>query len=173
MKKIQYLLLFTILFANVQLLQAQEFEIPEDYAFKTAEDYPKYEKDIIKCINWLEATPVNEQTEKRKAASKFFMEYLTGSPEVSVTVGTEVTNFCTLNPELLIIFMGGWTKFVLENPSLATDEFQGNLAGFKSVIRVYTKDKSLKRDPEVDKIVAMDKKGKLEKWIREKVMVKG
>jgi hypothetical protein len=64
----------TVLTATLILIifsaTAQEFEVPKDYSLKKKEDYTKYEKDIIACINWLEETPLNQQEQKRKAANK-------------------------------------------------------------------------------------------------------
>lgn len=47
-------------------LQAQSYEVPKDYVLKVAEDYKRYESDIIQAANWLKATPLDEQEEKRQ-----------------------------------------------------------------------------------------------------------
>lgn len=67
--------------------------------------------------------------------------------------------------------MGGWTKFVLENPKYQKDLVKGNLAGLKSVINVYenNKDNAMKKDKSVEKLVKLNKKGELENWVKEQL----
>ena len=63
--------------------------------------------------------------------------------------------------------MGGWTKYVLEN-DYSEDAFQGNLAGIKSMIKVY-KAGNLKKDKKMQSLVDLDAQGKLEDWLKEKL----
>ncbi len=71
--------------------------------------------------------------------------------------------FIEINPELLAIYMGGWTKYAIESGNYK-DSIEGNLAGIKSVIKYYKANKTFTKDKEVEKLITLDKKGELEKW---------
>ena len=63
MKRLFILFIFTV--ATFQLA-SQEFSVPQDYSFETVDQIAAYEPEIISCIAWLEATPLDEQRVKRK-----------------------------------------------------------------------------------------------------------
>ncbi len=134
---------------------------------KKAEDYKATEPQVIATINWLEATPVTEQTDKRKQQSSLLVQWLMGSPSVTIELNAYIMDYCEKNTELLTAFMGGWTKYVLEN-NYSKDVFQGNLAGLKSLIKVY-KAGGLKKDKKVQSLIKMEDEGKLEDWLKEQL----
>lgn len=158
-----------VLFTSTLFVSAQEFQVPTNYTLEKEEDFIKYEKDIIDCIRWMEDTPLNQQTEKRKEASAFFIKWLIGAPQVSVEISSDIVNFADTNPMLLIIFMGGWTDMVLANPEYRQDRIKGNMAGLESVISFYKKGNGIKKDKNVDKYIKLQSKGELEKFVKEKV----
>lgn len=162
MKKVTGILMLTILTINVF---SQEFEVPKNYAFSNKEDYTKYEADILKSIQWLTDTPIQTQPEKRKEINAFVIQWLTGSPDVSVEVKTEIVNFINPNPELLMIFMCGWTKYSIETKDYK-NKVIGNQKGIEAVIDFYTKNReNLKKDKNVEKYIKMKEQGTLEEYI--------
>jgi len=162
MKKI----LFTLLFAGLMtVIYAGDFKVPK-YEFKTAEDYALYEKDVIAAFDWLMATPLQDQKESnRKATEKFIVEWVMGSPNITITLRQNIVSFMTTSPKLLTIFFGGWTKYALENQDF-NNEVAGNLAGLNAVIDYYTQNKKvLKADKNIDVLVKMRAKGKLQEFV--------
>lgn len=148
---------------------SQTFTVPKNYKLKKDEDYAKYEKDIIACVNWLESTPVNENEDDRKAAYKFLLEWLTGAPNVSVAMDEKIVNFTEKNSDLLFIFMGGWTKHALQNPD-DKSEVNGCVAGLKSVAAFYKKnEKNLKKDKNVIALQQRIDDGTLEEWVKKQM----
>lgn len=149
-------------------LAAQEFEVPKDYSFKQKDDYSKYESDVLKGIDWLLQTPINGQLQKRKEANTFITKWLQGSPTVSIDINPGIVNFIKPNPDLLMIFMCGWTKYSLENKDY-NNKIKGNQKGVEAVIEFYTKNKeNLKKDKNVEKYIKLNQKGKLEDYISKK-----
>ena len=145
-------------------LSAQEFEVPK-YQLKKAEDFAQYEKDVVGAVNWLMDTPVDAQPDKHKDVNKFLVEWISGSPNVSIEIKGEIVTFMSPNADLLVIYMGGWTKYVLETKD--TDKQKGTLNGLESVIQFYQKNKDkLKRDKNVEKYIDMKEKGKLEEFVK-------
>jgi hypothetical protein len=158
-------LLTLVLVAISSGLFAQDFEVPKSLKLDKPDDYALYEKDVINCINWLMSTPIKEQADKRKEANAFFLMWLTGSPSVQVEIKAEILTFMKSSPDLLFIFMGGWTKYSLESKD-SKDKVAGNLAGIEAVIEFYTKNKAdMKKDKNVEKYIKMKEEGTLKAFI--------
>jgi hypothetical protein len=134
----------------------------------TKEEFAKSEKAVINTINWLENTPVNQDIDKRKKTNALVIAWITNSPTVTIEINMNTLPFTKKNTELLMSFMGGWTKYCLEN-SYSEDKIKGNLAGIKSAIKVYKMGNGLKSDKSMDKLIALDEKGELEKWIKDQL----
>ena len=154
-----------VLVAICSSLFAQDFEVPKNLKLDKPDDYALYEKDVINCINWLMSTPIKEQADKRKEANAFFLMWLTGSPSVQVDIKAEIITFMKSSPDLLFIFMGGWTKYSIESKD-SKDKVAGNLAGIEAVIEFYTKNKAdMKKDKNVEKYIKMKEDGTLKEFI--------
>jgi len=159
------LLLLIALFLSVCLCTyAQDFEVPQNYILKEKGDYAKYQADVLKAIDWLQKTSWAGQAEKRKQVNGFLIEWMTGSPTVSIEIGSGVTKLADKNNNLLIVYMAGYTKYVLENAS-DSDKNRPKIAGVKAVLEKYKSDSSLKKDKALDKLVQLEKDGKLEDWV--------
>jgi len=149
-------------------LSAQEFEVPKDYSFEKTEDYNNQRNNVIKAIDWLENTPINKETEKRKEVSTFLMQWLTGTPDVSISLNAEVITFmdCT---DCLMVFMGSWAKYALENKDYK-NELKGSIAGIESVIKLYKNNKNaIGKYKAIEKYMKLQEKGKLENDIKSKI----
>jgi hypothetical protein len=154
------------------IAKSQEFEVPKDFNPKTKEDYVATEKDVIACADWLENSPLDQAESKRIEANAFLMKWLTGSPTVTVSLDADILLKSTdKNPHLLMIFLGGWTRYSLQN-NYSKDVHKGYYEGFKSVITVAKKGVGLKKDKDLDKMVEIYDKGELEKWVQENIKAK-
>lgn len=161
MKKIH---LFSILFiAVISKATAQSYEVPKDYVLKTKEDYSKYENDIINTVDWLQQTPWGEQYEKRKEANAFLIAWITGSPNVSISVAAPLMKLVDKNKDLLIAFMAGYTKYALQHKDAPNNNL-ANAAGLRELITKYQMEKSHVKDKNVEKLIQLDKDGKLDTW---------
>ena len=141
MIKIKTVLISTLLFCCTSLIHAQELldELPT-----TKEAFIASEKKVLGTIDWLENTAVNQEEEKRKQQNAILVAWITNSPTVTLEISANVLTFTKKNPELLILFMGGWTKYSLQN-NYSSDPVLGSTAGIKSAIKVY-KTGLLKKD---------------------------
>lgn len=146
---------------------SQDFEVPE-YELEAAEDYAEYEDDVIAGFNWLVSNAPDHEVAKRAEVSKFLLAWMTGSPNVSIVIDAEVLTFMNSSPTMLVVFLGGWTKYALENDAY-DDAYQGSLAGLNAVVAYYSayKDK-LGKDKNIEKYVKMKSKGKLEAFVKSK-----
>lgn len=131
----------------------------------TREGFIKSEPAVINTINWLENTPFDQEPEKRKLLSAQLLAWLTNSPTVTVTFDSKLTPSSKKNAGLLIIFIGGWVKYSLQN-NYSADAVQCNLAGLKSMLKVYQSGAGIKKEKEYEKLVELNEKGELEAWVR-------
>ncbi len=170
MKSIKTILALVALLIVSSGIYAQDFEVPKNVKMKKAKDYEKYEQDVIKAVNWLEATPLNKYKNKRKDVNQFLMQWLAGAPNVSIEISAFQLDYTDKNPELLMIFMGAWAKDALENPDADDKTLAGNLAGFKSMLKFYKAniDKGLKKNRKIEKLLKLDD-SELEAWVKEQV----
>ena len=67
--------------------------------------------------------------------------------------------------------MGGWTRYVLQN-AYSKDGIQANLAGINTAIKVYKMGNGLKKDKEMEKIIALDENGGLRDWVTKQLAQK-
>ncbi len=141
---------------------AQELltELPE-----TKEAFIESEKKLLATIDWLEANTYKIDDNQLAAQRALLLAWLTNSPTVTIEFHEDMINFTKKNPELLFVFMGGWTRYCLLN-NYSKDLIQGNLAGIKSVIDIYKK-MHLKKNKNIEKLIKLDERGQLEAYIRD------
>lgn len=130
----------------------------------TKEEFIKREPEVIKVIDWLENTPLDQEAVKRKRMNALLVGWLANSPTVTVELDSKIAPMSKKNPGLLPVFLGGWIKYALQN-NYSKDAVKCNLAGIKSVVKVYKTGKGIKKDKDIEKLVALEEKDELEAWI--------
>lgn len=166
----KYFLLFFILMgvAATSFSQNNKFidSIPT-----TKAGYIRTEPAVIYTIDWLENSPIDQQVARRKQLNAKLLAWLAHSPTVTISVNEKTTPFTKKNPELLFIFMGGWTKYSLQH-GYSKDTVKCTVAGIKSAIKVYQMGNGLVKDGEMEKIISIDAINQLEAWVRSQMGVK-
>jgi len=164
----KHLFTISILLIISLCLSAQDFEVPQNYVLNEKEDYSKYEPYVLEGIDWLLNTPINVEPDKREEVNTFLMKWMIGSPTVTIVVKQEIVSFLP-NADLLMVFLCGWTKYAIENEDYK-NEVMGNQKGIEAVIDFYISNKEyLKKDKNVEKYIKLQRKGKLEAFIKENV----
>ena len=159
------------LFLSVAL-RAQTDSLLHNPLPATKEEFTASEPDVIRTVNFLETTPIDKQGDAWRAQAMLLTAWLTNSPEVTVELNSKIVSFAKKNPELMLVFMGGWTKYTLQN-GYSKDKIQCNLAGIKSAIKVYKMGNGLKKDKEMEKFSKLDDSGALETWVAAQFSQKG
>lgn len=167
MKLLLNLLLLTGSILCTHSLSAQTDKLLETLP-KAKEEYAASEPYVINTVNWLEDTPLDQEADKRQTQNMLLIAWITNAPEVTITLDQKMTPFIKKkgNEVLLVIFMGGWTKYCLQN-SYSKDPVQCNLAGIRSAIKVYKKGVGLKKSKDMEKLIGLDDKGELEQWVKD------
>ncbi|MBS9766998.1 MAG: tetratricopeptide repeat protein [Flavobacteriaceae bacterium] len=131
---------------------------------KTKEDYAKYEQVVIDGCRWLMETPIDETPEKRRAMSMFLLQWIAGSPNVSVKLSEKIVTYADC-ADCVVIFMSSWASYALQTKD--NNEFMGSLKGTESVIKFYEKNKkSLGENEAVEEYIKLKKDNKLEEYIK-------
>lgn len=151
-------------------LYSQSFQVPENYVLKVAADYSKYEQAVIAAAKWLKQTPFSEQEEKRKAAAKFLLDWINGSPTVDVELNETIMDFEKKNEGMLIIFMSACARYVLEN-NYSKDMRAKHRAALRDVIAVYQSGNGIKKDKKIEKLIKSEEAGKLDEWLEENLKI--
>jgi Flp pilus assembly protein TadD len=143
-------------------------ESEKQIQLKTKEDYAKYEQDVINGYNWLMKTPIDMESTKRKETNAFLMQWITGSPNVSIELSEKIVTYMDCG-DCLMMFMGGWTKYALESKDFK-NKVKGNLAGTEGVIEFYLSNKnSLGKNKAIEKFIKLKEENKLEEYIKSNI----
>lgn len=134
---------------------------------ETKEQFISSEKNVLATIEWIENTPIDQEKDKHKEQYALLVGWLTNTPTVTLEINANILIFTKKNSELLMFFMAGWTKYSLEN-NYSNDVLQGNLAGIRSAIHIYSKG-GLKKDKKMDRLIKLDENDELDKWVSEQL----
>lgn len=161
--------LFVGLTSFIKINAQKDFEVPQSVELKTKEDYTKYENAIIEAAKWLEETDLNKEAEKRQQVNSFIIQWVSGSPTVSVDLTEQLAKVYGKNAQLLALYLGSYAKEYLENKSIAT-KFSATKAGLISMMNVYKKGIEISKSKEMDKLIKMASDNKLDEYINSKLM---
>ncbi|MGV3610237.1 MAG: hypothetical protein ACO1N0_04780 [Fluviicola sp.] len=163
--KITILSLFAILAFQLTAQNSEPLmQLPKKKEFKASEP------NFIASVDWIENTAFDEEPEMHKHQYAMIVGWMSDSPTITITLNGYVLDYTKVNKELLAFFMGGWGKYALEH-HYSTDELECNLAGLRSMIRIYKTGK-LKSDDAMQKLVDLEEKGELEELVKEKIKKK-
>jgi hypothetical protein len=163
MKVVKHVLALILFVGAYSISFAQDAELL-DALPGTKEEFISSEKKVLATINWLENTPLDQDKKKHKEQYALLTAWITNSPTVTIELNANVLTFSKKNSELIMFFMAGWTKYSLEN-NYSKDIPKGSIAGLHSAINIYKKGVGLKKDKEMEKLVQLEEKGELEKWV--------
>lgn len=163
LKIIIFLFLTTSLFS-----QTIDWEKLSTTKLEVAEDYKNIQPEILQLIDWMGNHSLDHP--QRTAANAHFVKWISGSPNVTIELDPFILNYSKKNTDFMILFMAGWSKFVLENSENKTDKKGGNLAGINYFLDFYKKGKKfgVKKDRKVAKLLKKRDAGNLEKFIEKK-----
>lgn len=146
-------------------ISAQNLDLPKGITLKYTIDYATYEPYVAKCVNWLESTPFDQDKDKHTDACAFLFSWVNGAPNVHVDIQTQFMNLkLKKNFPLLVIYMGEWSLYELKNGDKSNPP-QAALQAVRAVIKVYKKGNGVTKDKSIEKLIALDEKGQLEKFV--------
>lgn len=127
----------------------------------------KNDQEFLKVFNWLIETPIHKEEERRQLANASIANYIEENPNFDLELDTKLLKFADTSPELLPVFMGGYTAYIIKHGN--KNPVEANVAGIESVINYYEKnEKFLEKDRKVEKFIRKAEKDKLEKYVERK-----
>ena len=140
-------------------------DLPEKYGWRVAEDYSKDRELVKKTLRWLCITPLSEDIRDRALANAFVLEWLAGTPEITMNVRTKVLDFPSEHPELILTFMHGMAYYAMSHPK-ENNEVKMYEAGIKTVVELAGQSKDLSKLTRIKEFERMMKKGKLTSYLK-------
>ena len=144
---------------------SQSFDFSKNYQFKSAKDYDTYQREFLSALKYLEQNSFNINDSKRKKVNAFVLKWITGTPTLSLKIESYMMNFSKKNSDFIIIFLGNMAKYKIENPS-DDSNINSQLEGIRSVLNVYNKQNGIKDDAFIEKVIEIEKNGKLGTWLK-------
>lgn len=167
MNKVYGLFLSTLLTVSRLQLSAQTLDLPKNISLKYTIDYATYEPYVAKCVTWIENTPLDQDKDRHTEAYSFLFSWVNGAPNVHVQVQEAFLNLKQKkNFPLLVLYMGEWSLYELKNGD-KSNPTQAALQAIRGVIKVYKKGGGLAKDKSLEKLIDLDEKGQLEKYVAE------
>jgi hypothetical protein len=167
MKHLITTLLLLICFFASPVFSQSNFEVPAGYELKAKEDYARYESAIVEAAKWLEETDLDKEKAKRQEVNTFLIQWISGSPDVSIEIHPAVADLYGKNEQLLAVYMAGAARYQIENKGSA-DRMKGIKAGIVSMSTVYKKGIAVKKVKELDKLLKFSDT-ELDAYIAEKI----
>ncbi|MCC2547353.1 hypothetical protein LJY25_12935 [Hymenobacter sp. BT175] len=167
MKKYLLLLAFGLLAGGPAARAQTAYQVPTGYSFQAPADYARYDAQVIEAVNWLETTPLGKDDATRKQVNVFLLQWMTGTPAVSVQLQKYTSDLGSKDAVMLMVFMGGWSRYQLQNPE-SKDMAMMNLEGVKSVLKAYQAG-GYQRNKKIEALAAMNEKGTLAEWLKSQV----
>ena len=149
---------FCLLF--VQGMNAQKLVVPAIPGNIDKTEYAQYTQDVMNCISWMKSHSPSDSQQKDVAT--FVLWWLSGSPDVHITLNSEVVKF--EDGTLLLLLLGGWAEYAIQSKD--DDQVEGCYAGVETALNYYEQyRKSLPKDKGAEKLLKMRKKGVLKEYI--------
>lgn len=166
-KKKVFILCLAFGLTSILTAKAQtKFEVPENVKLTEKDDYTKYESKVIEAAKWLEETDLNKETDKRQYVNAFVLQWVSGSPTVSIDINEKLGQIYGKNVELLGLYLASYTRHFLENKTTAT-KFSATKAALLSIMTVYKKGIKITKNKEMDKLIKSTDENKLDDYIKD------
>lgn len=163
MNKIVGSLIFAALCFSLKA-SAQNFDVPKDYHFTKQTNYASYEADIVKAADWLKKTRWGTEPQKTEAVTQFVLKWAQGVPYITIELKKAVMDVSDANPQLGFVYMAQFCKYAIQHPNGFEPE-SASLEALRAVVSKYQAEPTHKRDNEIERLIEMDRGGKLETWV--------
>jgi hypothetical protein len=155
-------LILVFLFLFSFSIKAQDFITPN---YETKQDYIDRKDKVLEACDWLISNSLFDN--KRQEVNTYLLTWVEGSPMVKVKLTEYVLKLTDKNPEFLLVFISGWVKATLQEKK--TTSYELNNFATNTILDFYQTDKTARRDADIEKLLKLKKKNKLEEWLREQI----
>jgi hypothetical protein len=82
---------------------------------KKQKDYKAAEPVVVQTADYVLATPIDQNTEPKKAAAQFLMKWMDGTADYTFTLDENSTKSFLQNAALVEVYLAAMSKFAIEN----------------------------------------------------------
>lgn len=117
--------LFLILFIiSVQHSFAQELPNLKHVKLNKKAHFKATEQLTLKVVDYLFETPIDKKNRLRTEAGQFLIDWMNGTPDYTFRLDEKETNFFNTDADLILMYMAGLTKYMLNNPQVKDQKTQ-------------------------------------------------
>ncbi len=148
----------------------QDIKVPVNTQFKKVIDYETYKDSMVMVANWMMNSPITKDREKRDAANKFVLSWISGISSTHFNVRQDFKNEITkdksnfYSTDLFMDYIAGMVLFKINNDR--ADEFETQEAGIKALMQGYESVENFCTVKFIEMLNKQEKIGKLSEWIK-------
>jgi peroxiredoxin family protein len=169
--KLVFLCFFSGFLSFANLYGQTTFELSRNVEFKTKAGYGKYENAVVEASKWLEETDLGKESEKRREVNIFVTQWVSGSPTVLIEQNENILKIYGENIELFALFLASYSRHYIENKATAS-KFSASKAALISMMNVYKKGINIIECMEMEKLIKLTEKGKLDDYVKKNLSSK-
>lgn len=160
------LLLFLLALSVYSTIQAQELPDFASIPLKEEKDFNKTANDAaLEAAAYALSTPFTRPDPKRKAAAKYIMDWMEGTPDYGFELDNGIVKLTNQNPDLFLLVMAGMTEFALTNDEADSKRMQ--LYAVRKLVRyVQRPDYGIKPEGELKNAIAAEKASRLDEYMK-------
>ncbi len=162
------ILFLIVLIAQPLLFAAQPSKcpkLPETYEWNNAREYKRDEDLILKTLQWLNSTPMQNDVTVRGRANLFVLEWICGTPRLKLELNSEELPFYTNYPDLLFAYIFGMAQCKLTKNG-DCDEHKAMISGYNAVAFQIEANEGLKKSKELKPIYKAYRRKKMESYVQ-------
>lgn len=170
-------IILTIFLVSSLMISGQVIKVPTHYELKKAEDYKPYEDSVRMTANWMIKTALFNERAIRESANSFLFRWVSGAPTTHIDIRGEFTNDVLSDKsnvfayDLLLNYIAGMVIVKLDDNNAA--DLLAQEAGVKAMLEGYKSICETYKNAFLEKLLKIEKKGKLTKWINDNAKVYG
>lgn len=158
--------ILTILFVLcVHLSFSQSYFYLEDIKLKKKIDFTDNENNVVKAIDYLLSTPIDEKNYDRKACDRFIIRYAEKCSTVKITIGPPLTKMYGTNTELLVFYMGLWMKSTFNNKNFTTEQHEKYI--FTEIYKYSKAGNNIEINEAIKALIKSGDENTIDNWISE------
>jgi tetratricopeptide (TPR) repeat protein len=145
------------------LVHGQNLAYLDNIKLRKPADFATHEKDVIKAVDYLLATPADDADGNRKFCSRFIVIYAEKSPDYTMVLNAKILKITDKNAALLPIYMGLYLKSAISDKAKSDAERQQYI--FTEIYRYVKAGNDIQLTESVNALIAAGDAGTIPAWI--------
>lgn len=157
--------LTALLFALLSLhVSAQDYFYLEDVKLSDKSDYQEHKDDLVKAVDYLMTSLIDDQNMDRKACIRFVIRYSQGTPDVTVTLSSYIGDLYKKNEDFLPMYLGLWVKSALESADKPDEHHEKYI--LSALAKYCIEGNNVSMTKTLKKLVKAEKDGKIDDFLK-------